>query len=86
MGRKNRTLPPGPNPREDQMTEKDQEQLRRHMGGAGERSFAAGEDAELEPADPVEGERFEGHEYRMRHTPGQAEGDRETIEEEEKRH
>ena len=30
MGRLDRSLPPGPNPRGDQMTEKDQRQLRRH--------------------------------------------------------
>ncbi len=28
MGKKEKTLPPGPNPRPDQMTEKDQRQLR----------------------------------------------------------
>lgn len=33
MGKSDRIPPPGPNPREDQMTEKDQRQLRRHMLG-----------------------------------------------------
>lgn len=33
MGKSDRIPPPGPNPREDQMTEKDQRQLRKHMLG-----------------------------------------------------
>jgi hypothetical protein len=89
MGKSDHILPPGPNPREDQMTEKDQEQLRqfrrsqRKVSAEGEES---GEE-ELQAADPVEGERSAEHEFRVGHTPGQAEGDRKTVEEEEeKRH
>ncbi len=76
MGKSGNILPPGPNPREDRMTEKDQEQLRRHLRGQVDAPARQEEETdEFEPADAAEGERFDTHEYRMRHTPGQAEGE-----------
>lgn len=90
MSKRDRILPPGPNPREDSMTEKDQKKLRETMRAraAGEEETAEGE---LEAADQAEGERSGRPARKVKHTPDQAEGGREEIEdelrsEEEKRH
>ena len=80
MSQNDRNLPPGPNPRGDQMTEKDQRQLREHM----RQKNAGGNEGEEEWSGPdqAEGGRKAEHARKIRHTPDQAEGDRETIEKE----
>jgi hypothetical protein len=79
MSRDERKLPPGPNPRGDRMTEKDQRQLRDFM----RQKSAPGEaDEEWEGPDKAEGERNGEHSLRVRHTPDQAEGERETVDKE----
>jgi hypothetical protein len=81
MTRNERHLPPGPNRREDQMTEKDQRQLREHLRKKVARSGEGGE-SEWEGPSQAEGERDEEPARKVGHTAGQAEGDRQTIEEE----
>lgn len=75
-----RILPPGPNPREDQMTEKDQEQLREMY-----RQRTSGEEESEEGTTrtgQAEGGRSGEPVRKATTTPGQAEGDRETVEHE----
>lgn len=89
MSKRDRILPPGPNPREDLMTEKEQKKLREIMHA----SVSGGEsgEEEIESADQAEGERSGDPAKKVKHTPDQAEGGRKEIEEEirreeEKRH
>lgn len=70
----------GTNPREDQMTEKDQRQLREYLRKKVAHPAEEGE-AEWGGPSQAEGERDEEPARKVGPTPGQAEGDRETIEE-----
>lgn len=86
MGKSDRILPPGPNPREDQMSEKDQRQLRRHLRG-GERPGSREEESEddIDIVFQAEGESTGDSSWKIHHTAGQAEGDRETVDHDLKR-
>lgn len=91
MSKRDRILPPGPNPREDLRKEKDQKQLRETMRAHASDEGEPGERGEMEAADQAEGERSGEPAKKVKHTPDQAEGEREGVEEEirseeEKRH
>jgi hypothetical protein len=66
-----KVLPPGPSRRADMLTEEEQRQLRQGRNKEEQEGQAAGQ---------AEGE--EGGAKKMKRTPGQSEGDRETVEKE----
>ncbi len=75
MVKREKTLPPGPNPRGDLLTEKDDRQLRETMRQK-QGQNPDSEEKEWQAADLSEGERNGEHARKVAHTPGQAEGDR----------
>lgn len=79
MGKSDRIIPPGPNPREDQMTEKDQRQLRETMR---ERRASSEEEEGSTRTHQAEGESSGEPSRQAKTNPDQAEGDRETVEHE----
>jgi hypothetical protein len=68
-----RDLPPKPSRRADMLTEEEQRQLRQGRNKEGQEGQAAGQ---------AEGEEGGASAKKMKRTPGQSEGDRETVEKE----